>query len=83
VCSNATIPQYKQTGNKFELHSRLRILRWSFTDRYKRLQFRTASHLAQSVGPGAPSVSLGEGAKSGAPLLHQATVLTAFRLSAK
>lgn len=34
--------------------------------RYKRLQFEFASHLAQSVGPGAP-VGLGEGAKPDAP----------------
>ena len=36
--------------------------------RYKRLQFRVASHLAQSVGPGASPVGLGEGAKPDAPI---------------
>ena len=63
-----TMCAYNYTGMNSDCGLDYPILRCSFVDRYKRLQFPIASHLAQSVGPGASLVDLGEGAKRDAPL---------------
>ena len=63
--------RYKLTGMN-STHAPLReILRHRSSPTYNHRKFSIASHLAQSVGPGASSVGLGEGAKPDAPRFSQ------------
>jgi hypothetical protein len=47
-----SINAYKETGNKFGFHAPGGILRCRLVNRYKRLQFQIASHVAQRCGAG-------------------------------
>ena len=57
---------YKKTGKNSISRPRNSVLRWSFAARYKRTHLDCLAP-AQSVGPGASPVGLGEGAKPDAP----------------